>query len=97
MLEDTYATASKGCCELRPQADRERARQQQRRVRSVRRRDDREVAIPKWSSSTSAYLRKQFDTLDRAGQGTSEHAQKVATETAEPIKESFTNAFNKAA
>ena len=26
-----------------------------------------------------------------------DHAQKVATETVEPIKESFTSAFNKAA
>ena len=36
VLEDTYSTASKGYCELRPQGDRDRARQQRRRLRSVR-------------------------------------------------------------
>jgi hypothetical protein len=45
----------------------------------------------------SAYLRKQFDALVTQAKDLSEHAQKVATETAEPIKGHFTSALNKAA
>jgi hypothetical protein len=45
----------------------------------------------------SAYLRKQFDTLVTQAKDLSEHAQKVATETAEPIKGAFNNALSKAA
>ena len=46
---------------------------------------------------SSAYLRKQFDALIAQTRELTEHAQKVATETAEPIKESISNNFNKAA
>ena len=46
---------------------------------------------------TSAYMRKQFETMTVQAKELSEHAQKVATETAEPIKASFNNAMNKAA
>jgi hypothetical protein len=46
---------------------------------------------------SSAYLRKQFDALVAQAKELSEHAQKVATETAEPIKESISTTFNKAA
>ena len=41
-----------GLLRLRPQADRNRPRQQQRRFRPVRRIADGEVLLPKWSSST---------------------------------------------
>ena len=40
---------------------------------------------------TSAHARKQFDALVAQTKELSEHAQKVATETAEPIKESISN------
>jgi len=46
---------------------------------------------------STAFMRKQFDTLTVQAKELTEEAQKVATETAEPIKESLTNAFNKAA
>jgi phasin len=46
---------------------------------------------------TSAYMRKQFETLTVQAKELSEHAQKVATDTAEPIKASFNNAVKKAA
>ena len=46
---------------------------------------------------SSAYMRKQFDTLVAQAKELSEHAQKVATETAEPIKESISSTVNKAA
>jgi len=46
---------------------------------------------------TTAFMRTQFETITAQTKDLAEHAQKVATETAEPIKESFTGAFNKAA
>ena len=46
---------------------------------------------------STGYLRAQFDTVTAQAKDLADHAQKVATETAEPIKESFTSAFNKAA
>jgi len=46
---------------------------------------------------TSAYVRAQFDALNAQAKELTEHAQKVATETVEPIKESFSNVFSKAA
>jgi hypothetical protein len=45
---------------------------------------------------TTGYMRTQFDTLTAQAKELSEHAQKVATETAEPIKESISS-FSKAA
>lgn len=45
---------------------------------------------------TTGYMRSQFDTLAAQAKDLTQHAQKIATETAEPIKESF-SAFNKAA
>ena len=41
--------------------------------------------------------RSQFETVSAQTKELADHAQKVATETVEPIKESFTSAFNKAA
>jgi phasin len=46
---------------------------------------------------STAYMRKQFDTMTAQAKELSEEAQKVATDTAEPIKESFTSVFGKAA
>jgi phasin len=46
---------------------------------------------------TTAFMRSQFDTVTAQAKELTEHAQKVATETAEPIKESITTTFNKAA
>jgi len=46
---------------------------------------------------SSGYLRSQFDTVSAQAKDLAAHAQKVATETAEPIKEGFTSALKKAA
>jgi len=46
---------------------------------------------------TSAFMRKQFDAMIAQTKELSEHAQKVATDTVEPIKESISSTFNKAA
>lgn len=45
---------------------------------------------------TTGYMRSQFETLTAQAKELSEHAQQVATKTAEPMKESFSS-FNKAA
>jgi phasin len=46
---------------------------------------------------TTGYMRTQFDTLTAQAKELTEHAQKVATKTVEPIKETITTSFNKAA
>jgi phasin len=46
---------------------------------------------------STAYARAQFETLTAQAKELTEAAQKVATETAEPIKESLSSTFNKAA
>jgi len=46
---------------------------------------------------TSTYVRSQFDTMTAQAKDLADHAQKVATETVEPMKQGFTTAFNKAA
>ena len=46
---------------------------------------------------TTGYMRTQFDTLTAQAKELSEHAQKVATKTVEPIKETITPSLNKAA
>ena len=45
----------------------------------------------------TAYVRAQFDTVSTQAKELADHAQKVATATVEPIKESLTSAFSKAA
>jgi hypothetical protein len=46
---------------------------------------------------STAHARKQFETATAQGKELVALAQKVATETAEPIKESVTKAFHKVA
>ena len=95
VLEDTYTTASKGCASYGLKL-----------IEVTRANSDAtfdlisELMTAKSYSEmvelSSAYLRKQFEALIAQAKELSEHAQKVATETAEPIKESISN-FNKAA
>jgi phasin len=96
VLEDTYSTASKGCASYGLKL-----------IETTRANSDAtfdlmsELMTAKSYSQMvelySAYLRKQFDALVAQTKELSEHAQKVATETAEPIKESITGTFNKVA
>lgn len=46
---------------------------------------------------SSSYWRKQFDALTAQAKDLAEHAQKVASETAEPAKANFSSAFKKVA
>lgn len=96
VLEETYSTASKGCASYGLKL-----------VETTRANSDAafdlmsELMTAKSYSEivelSSAYLRKQFEALVAQAKELSEHAQKVATETAEPIKESISTTFNKAA
>ena len=96
VLEDTYSTASKGCASYGLKV-----------IETTRANSDAtfdlmsELMTAKSYSEMvelySAFLRKQFDALMAQAKELSEHAQKVATDTAEPIKESISGTFNKAA
>jgi phasin len=96
VLEDTYSTASKGCASYGLKV-----------IETTRANSDAafdlmsELMTAKSYSEMvelySAYLRKQFDALVTQAKELSEHAQKVAADTAEPIKESISNGINKAA
>lgn len=96
VLEDTYSTASKGC-----------AGYGLKLIETARTNSDAafdlmtELMTAKSYAEvvelSSAYLRKQFDALTSQTKELYEHAQKVASDTAEPIKESISNTFNKAA
>jgi phasin len=96
VLEETYSTASKGCASYGLKL-----------VETTRANSDAafdlmsELMTAKSYSQvvelSSAYLRKQFDALVAQAKELSEHAQKVATDTAEPIKDSISTTFNKAA
>jgi phasin len=95
VLEDTYSTASKGC-----------AGYGLKLIETARANNDAafdlmgELMTAKSYSEvvelSSAYLRKQFDAMTSQTKELYEHAQKVATETAGPIKESIST-FTKAA
>ena len=95
VLEDIYSTATKGCASYGLKV-----------IETTRANSDAafdlltEMITAKTYSQVvelySAYLRKQFDAFTTQAKELAEHAQKVATETAEPIKVSISS-FNKAA
>ena len=95
MLEETYTTASSGCSGYGVKLI-ETARTNSNAAFDL----FGELLTAKTYSEvvekTTAYMRTQFDTLTAQAKELSEHAQKVATETAEPIKESISS-FSKAA
>jgi phasin len=96
MLEDTYATASKGYSDYGLKLI-ETARANSNAAFDL----FGKVLGAKSASEVvevyTAYARSQFDTVSAQAKELADHAQKVATETVEPMKESFTSAFNKAA
>jgi phasin len=96
MLEDTYATASKGYSAYSLKLI-ETARTNSNAAFDML----GEVLAAKSYAEVvelyTAYMRAQFDTMSAQAKELADHAQKVATETVEPMKESFTSAFSKAA
>src|SRR5664280_3418647 len=96
VLEETYATASKGCSDYGLKLV-ETAKANSNAAFDL----FGELLTAKSYSEVvelyTAYVRAQFDTVSAQAKELADHAQKVATETVEPIKESFTSAFSKAA
>src|SRR5215471_1645381 len=96
VLEDTYSTASKGCASYGLKV-----------IETTRANTDAAFDLmgeligaksyAEVVELTSAFMRKQFDAMIAQTKELSEHAQKVATDTVEPIKESISSTFNKAA
>ena len=96
LLEDTYATASKGCSDYglklieNTRANTDAAFDLMTELVTVK-------SYAEMVEITSGYLRKQFDVLTAQAKDLTQHAQKVAADTAEPMKEGLTTAFKKAA
>jgi len=95
-LEDTYSTATKGCSGYGLKLI-ENARANSNAAFDL---FGELLAAKSYSEAvelSTAYLRAQFESVTAQAKDLSEHAQKVAADTAAPIKESFSNVLNKAA
>jgi phasin len=96
MLEETYATATKGCSGYGLKLI-ETARTNSNAAFDLLGEILGAKSYAEVVELSTAYMREQFDTVSAQAKELAEQAQKVATETAEPIKESFNSAFSKAA
>jgi phasin len=96
VLEDTYATASKGANGYGLKLI-ETARTNSNAAFDLVGELLTAKSYSEVVEKTTAYMRTQFDTVTLQAKELAEHAQKVATETAEPIKDSLSSTFNKAA
>lgn len=96
LIEGSYATASKGAadyglkCIEAARANANATFDYASQLMTVK-------SLSEAVELASSHLRKQFDSLSAQSKELSALAQKVATETAEPIKESVTSAFKKVA
>ena len=95
-LEDTYATASKGCGDYGLKVI-ENARANSNAAFDLFAELMSAKSYSEVVELSTAYLRSQFDTVSAQAKDLAECAQKVATDTAAPIKESFSSAMKKAA
>ena len=94
-LEATYATASTGCTAYGAKLI-ETARTNSNAAFDLYGELLTAKTLSEVVEKTTAYMRTQFETLTAQAKELGEQAQKVATETAEPIKESMST-FHKAA
>lgn len=95
-LEDTYATATKGCSDYGLKVI------ESARVNSNAAFDLFGELLSAKSYSevvelSTAYMRSHFDTVSAQSKDLAECAQKVTADTVAPIKEGLTSAFTKAA
>jgi len=95
VLEDTYSTASKGCCDYGLKVI-QAARANSNATFDLMGEILTAKSYAEVVEKTTAYLRSQFETMTAQAKELSEHAQKVAAETAEPMKDSFAS-FGKVA
>lgn len=96
VLEDTYATASKGASSYGLKVI-EHARANSDATFDLMTELMSAKSYAEVAELSSSFMRKQFDALTAQARDLAETAQKVATETAEPVKESFNSVVKKAA
>src|SRR5262249_59259121 len=96
LLEDTYATATKGCADYgvkvieAARANTNAAFDYATELLAVK-------SLSEVVELSTAHAGKQFETLTEQGKELAALAQKVATETTEPMKEGMSKAFQKVA
>lgn len=96
VLEETYSTASKGCSGYGLKVI-DAARVNSNATFDLFGELLNAKSYAEVVERSTSFMRKQFETVTAQARELAEEAQKVATETAEPIKGSLTSAFNKAA
>jgi phasin len=96
MIEDTYATATKGVTAYNLKLL-ECARFNMNAAFDFASEFMSAKSMSEAVELSSAHARKQFEAMTEQGKELTSLAQKTATETAEPIKAGVTNAFSKAA
>jgi phasin len=96
VLEDTYATATKGVSDYGLKVI-ESARENTNAAFDFATQLMTVKSLAEVVELSTAHSRKQFEALTAQSKELAAIAQKVATETAEPVKESFGKAFKKVA
>lgn len=96
VLEETYSAASKGCTDFGLKVI-ETARTNSNAAFDLYGELLGAKSYAEVVEKTTAYMRAQFDAMTAQTKELAEHAQKCATETAEPIKEGISSFTNKAA
>lgn len=96
ILEDTYATASKGCSAYGLKLI-ENARANTHASFDLMTALMAAKSYAEAVELSSSFMRQQFETLTEQAKDLAQTAQKVCVETAEPIKDGLTGAFKKAA
>jgi phasin len=96
LIEDSYATASKGCSDYGLKMI-EAARANTNSYFDYATELMAVKSLAEAVELSTAHVRKQFEAMTAQGKELSALAQKVATETCEPLKDSVTTAFKKAA
>ena len=95
-LEDTYTTAAKGCSGYGLKLI-ENARANTNAAFDLMTELLAAKSYAEMVELSTAYMRSQFEAVTAQSKDLCEHAQKVATDTAAPIKESFSSVMSKAA
>ena len=96
LIEDSYATASKGAADYGLKMI-EAARANTNATFDYATELMTVKSLSEAVELSTAHLRKQYEAMTGQAKELTALAQKVATETAEPIKQSITSAFKKAA
>jgi phasin len=96
LIEDSYATASKGCADYGLKVI-EAARANTNAHFDFASELLTVKSLSEAVELSTAHLRKQYDALSEQTKELSTLAQKIAAETAEPLKESMAGAFKKVA